>query len=117
MDAVTYRAKLHGSEKSSVSQLISHIEAWVTDGSGVGILIQSLFVRVDATCTVVISSTIETECQPTPVQHESIGAIVGGIVAVLLIVGIILVITIVVIAFLVLRSGKCALKVKKHSKK
>ena len=46
-DAVTYRAELHENGRATVSELVRFIEDWITDDGGVGILTQSLVVRVD----------------------------------------------------------------------
>ena len=138
-DAVTYRAELYENGRATHSQLISFIEDWITDDGGVGILTQSLVVRVDGTCTVMISNIVETECQPQPVHISTMtrvstttrtevspnepvasggpdtGAIVGGIVTVIVV--LILAITITAIVALVLRNRRNTLHLHEHPKR
>ena len=66
-DAVTYRAELHENGRATVSELVQFIEDWITEDGGVGILTQSLFVTIDGSCDVMITSRVETECQPRPI--------------------------------------------------
>ena len=119
-DAVTYRAELHENGRATVFELVRFIEDWITEDGGVGILIQSLLVRVDGTCVVMLSSIVEAECQPRPVASggPDTGAIVGGIVAVVVV--LILAITITAIVALVLRNRRDALMLhgppKRYSK-
>ena len=141
-DAVTYRAELHENGRATVSELVRFIEDWITEDGGVGILTQSLFVTIDGSCDFVIMSRVEAECQPQPVHVSTMtrvstmmrtevspnepiasggpdtGAIVGGIVTVVVV--LILAITITAIVALVLRNRRDALKLhgppKRYSK-
>ena len=126
-DAVTYRAELHGNGRATVSELVRFIEDWITEDGGVGILIQSLLVRVDGSCVVMLSSIVEAECQPQPVHvstttrtevspNEPVasgpdtGAIVGGAIVVVLILAI--TISTITVTALVLRNRRDALKLQ-----
>ena len=112
---VTYRAKLEGTSETDSSSLISLIEDWVVSKANIGV--SGLLMKLDAKCSVEISTFSEGECSeiieipttPTPSINVgsrstsgpntlptdsttdsagntiSPGAIIGGIVAVLII--------------------------------
>ena len=129
-DAVTYRAELYENGRATVSELVRSIEDWITEDGGVGILIQSLLVRVDGSCVVMLSSIVEAECQPQPVHvstttrtevspNEPVasggpdtGAIVGGIVAIVVVLILAITISTITVTALVLRSRRDALKLQ-----
>ena len=111
-DAVTYRAELHENGRATVSELVQFIEDWITEDGGVGILTQSLFVTIDGSCDVMITSRVETECQPRPIASggPDTGAIVGGIVTVIVVLILAITITTITVTALVLRNRRDALK-------
>ena len=113
-DAVTYRAELHENGRATVSELVRFIEDWITEAGGVGILIQSLLVRVDGSCVVMLSSIVETECQPRLIASggPDTGAIVGGIVAIVVVLILAITISTITVTALVLRSRRDALKLQ-----
>ena len=58
--AVTFRAKISGSQQVLTSQLISFLEEWTS--SSVLILVQAQLLSVDGSCDVEISSASDPEC-------------------------------------------------------
>ena len=58
--AVTFRAKISGSQQVLSSQLISFLEEWTS--SSVRILVQAQLLSVDGSCDVEISSASDPEC-------------------------------------------------------
>ena len=79
---MTYRARLLGTSETDSGSLISLIEEWVSDGAG--IIMTGVLVTVDSECPVAISSLGEGECQPSTTDNTA--AIIGGVVAVILII-------------------------------
>ena len=78
-DEVTFRARLQGTSQASSSQLVNYIEQWST--RDVTIAVQGLRLRVDSSCSIVISSFSDPECETERQQHTSdsnLPAIVGG---------------------------------------
>ena len=61
--AVTFRAKISGSQQVLTSQLISFLEEWTS--SSVLILVQAQLLSVDGSCDVEISSASVPECVAT----------------------------------------------------
>ena len=82
--SVTYRARLLGTSETDSGSLISLIEEWVSGGAG--IIMTGVLVTVDSKCSVAISSLGEGECQPSTTDNTA--AIIGGVVAVILIIAI-----------------------------
>ena len=80
--SVTYRARLLGTSETDSGSLISLIEEWVSGGAG--IIMTGVLVTVDSECPVAISSLGEGEC--TPSTTDNTAAIIGGVVAVILII-------------------------------
>ena len=103
--SVTYRARLEGTSETNSTTLISLIEEWVSDGAS--IIVTGVLIRVDSDCSVAISSLSQGECSTTQPPDtglsNSIVAIIGGTVAVL-------VITFAVVAIIM------TLILKKHSR-
>ena len=103
--SVTYRARLEGTSETNSTTLISLIEEWVSGGAS--IIVTGVLIRVDSDCSVAISSLREGECfttqPPDTGLSNSIVAIIGGTVAVL-------VITFAVVAIIM------TLILKKHSR-
>ena len=112
---VTYRARLQGTSETDSGSLISLIEDWVSNGADV--IVTGLIVTVDTKCSVQISSFSEEECSeiaipdstPPPTVDSTLnpdpstgntvspGAILGGVVAVVLIIAISITVSIVFI--------------------
>ena len=80
--SVTYRARLLGTSETDSGSLISLIEEWVSGGAG--IIMTGVLVTVDTKCSVALSSLGEGEC--TPFTTDNTAAIIGGVVAVVLII-------------------------------
>ena len=84
LQAVTYRAILHGTANITSSELISMAEQWTA--KGVGIIIQQILLEVDGSCTVALSSIVEEECRKRPQNADSFksssntAGIIGGTV-------------------------------------
>ena len=86
---VTYRARLEGTSETDSGSLISLIEEWVSGGAS--IIVTGVLMTVDSECSVAISSLSEGECSSTTdstmtANDSPITAIVGGVVAVILII-------------------------------
>ena len=102
---VTYRARLEGTSETDSGSLISLIEEWVSGGAS--IIVTGVLMTVDSECSVAISSLSEGECSPdTSAASESTNsaAIIGGVVAVILIVSIALAV-IAVVFIMKIRHG------------
>ena len=89
--AVTYRAVLHGTVNASSSNIISHIEQWISEGAAISV--QNVLINVDTTCVLEIASNLDIECAVsdavTVVAKESsnvAGGIIGGVVTIVFIV-------------------------------
>ena len=105
---VTYRARLEGTSETDSGSLISQIEEWVSGGAS--IIVTGVLMTVDSECSVAISSFNEGECSSTqPPEIDSASestnsaAIIGGVVAVFLILSVAL--TVIVVAFMKIRRG------------
>ena len=98
---VTFRARLHGAAHATSSQLIEDIEQWVNTGTSIAV--QGVRINVD-TCPVVISSFEDPQCHDETVQPDfsSTAAILGGVVAVVLIFAV----TVIIIAALMTKNRK-----------
>ena len=104
-DEVTFRARLQGTAQASSSQLVNYIEQWST--RGVTIAVQGLRLRVDSSCSVVISSFSDPECETErqhPTSDSNLPAIIGGAVA-----------GVVALIVTVLAVGLVVIMIKRHS--
>ena len=124
---VTFRARLGGSSETDSGSLISLLESWVS--SGATIIVTGVLMTVDAECSVAISSLSEGECsmtttQPpdidTPSSTDSTGtpssdsqsstdntaAVIGGVVAVILIITAAITIVMIAIVALIMKSRR-----------
>ena len=126
---VTYRARLEGTSETNSSSLISLIEEWVS--SGASIIVTGVLMTVDSECSVAISSLSEGECEAPTSDHTSssmttyttipttgsfcscpdTGAIIAGVVAIILTLSI--TINIVAIVALVIVKYRYNLSTKK----
>ena len=122
---LTYRARLEGTSETDSGSLVSLIEAWVR-GGGASLVVTGVQMTVDSHCSVAISSLSQPpQCSPSstptatsspstdmaPVDRSSdeepaqvSNAIIGGIVAVVLIIAI--TIAVITIVFLVLKERR-----------
>ncbi|CAI8048273.1 Netrin receptor DCC [Geodia barretti] len=120
-----YRARLEGTSETDSGSLVSLIEAWVR-GGGASLILTGVLMTLDSHCSVAISSLSQPpQCSPSstptatsspstdmpPVERSSdeepaqvYDAIIGGIVAVVLIVAI--TIAVITIVFLVLKERR-----------
>ena len=126
---VTYRARLEGTSERGSDSLISLIEDWVRGGPGV--IVTGVLMTVDSHCSVAISSLSEGECLPpsNPTVIDAMGGkgsddggtttaiMAGAIVAIVVVLVIAITIAIVVIVFLVLKSRRGELSLKKSDGK
>ena len=97
---VTYRARLEGTSGIDSSSLISLIEDWVRGGAD--IVVTGLLMKINSKCSVQISSLSEGECsETTDTKTESAGntispgAIIGGVVAVILLIAIMIMVVLI----------------------
>ena len=108
---VTYRARLEGTSETDSGSLISLIEKWVSGEAS--IIVTGVLMTVDSECSVAISSLSEEECltndpttnpttysttdsemtmntdittDSTATTSDSTAAIIGGVVAIILVV-------------------------------
>ncbi|CAI7992557.1 hypothetical protein GBAR_LOCUS1042, partial [Geodia barretti] len=124
---LTYRARLEGTSETDSGSLVSLIEVWVR-GGGASLVVTGVQMTVDSHCSVAISSLSQPpQCSPSstptatatsspstdmaPVDRSSdeepaqvSNAIIGGIVAVVLIIAI--TIAVITIVFLVLNERR-----------
>ena len=95
---MTYRARLVATSETDSDALISLIEGWVSEGAS--IIVNGVLMTVDSECPVAISSLTNRVCEPPqqPTTPTSLGsdriiAIIGGVVAIILVAGVIIVIS------------------------
>ena len=129
---VTYRARLEGTSERGSDYLISLIEDWVRGGPGV--IVTGVLMTVDSHCSVAISSLSEGEyppliTEPSPLPDtttpdtgatpETTTGLVAGAVAAVVVIVLIIAVTIamVIIVFLVLKSRRGELSLKKSDGK
>ena len=111
---VTFRARLHGTAQATSSQLLTNLETWVAQVDST-IAVQGVRLDVDNSCPLAINSFGDPECAEDvtlttePAQLDSSGAIVGGVVPVLVV--IILAVTLVVIAILVTKNRRAGFSI------
>ena len=104
-NAVTFRARISGSQQVTASEIIRHLEEWTA--SGAFISVQAQLLSADSSCAVRISSFGDQECQSTsedPAGSGNTTVIIGAVVAVIVVL-VSLVVTSVVI-FMLLRNRK-----------
>ena len=137
---VTYRARLEGTSETDSGSLISLIDDWVSGVAG--IIVTGVLMTVDSECSVAISSITERECSSTQPDLTTSGnmtttdsttnsgtapstettastsssdntaAIIGGVVAVILIISI----AITAIVALVMKNRRGVLSIEKADK-
>ena len=108
---VTYRARLEGTSETDSDSLISLIEDWVRGGAR--IVVTRLLITLDTDCSVAISSFNEGECSSltrTETCSDPTAAIIGGVVAAVLLIAITLTIIAVLGLFLRNRHGHTSTK-------
>ena len=115
-DAVTYRAKLHGTTSANSTQLISHVEQWTAQGAAINI--QQVLLRVDGSCRVSVSTLVDDECQKRSVRSDSTNGNDNNNIIIFIISGGVLaaVITVVVIVIVIATVVVC-LRRNKHKKR
>ena len=105
-----FRALLHGRTKVSSSELASYVEQWISND--ITIPVQSILINVDSSCTVIISSFDDRECQVVseqPINDNNMpAAIVGGTVSCLLLFLILAGLVIIGLLYMWLRKRRCA---------
>lgn len=100
--AVTYRARLHGTPQASVSELLSLVKAWIV--SDASIVVQAQLLSPDKNCMVAITSPNEDECQLDESSEPTgmhVGAIIGGTIGLFAVITVIVVASVVIIVALV----------------
>ena len=112
---ITFRAQLNQTSQSSIVELVSYIEQWITTPGS--LVVQGSLLQLNSTCPLVIADqfvasecplpltmvqpTTETTAPPVNSQSDNIGAIVGGVVA--LVLGLAFIIAVVIIVYHVLK--------------
>ena len=102
---MTYRAVLHGTSSASSSQILKHIEQWISEGATVSI--QSVIYNVDQNCVLAISSNHDNVCKIADEattfviksENNLTGGVIGGTVAVVLIMTLIIATSMMVVLF------------------
>ena len=129
-NAVTLRAKVSGSEQTTASELVGYLDDWTQEGAFISV--QAQLLSADGSCSIVISSFGEQECNleeaTTPSTEATtlnlgdvtssgvqtitfIGAVVAAVATILLAM---IAILIVIVALLV-RRNKTTLKMQATS--
>ena len=104
--AVTDRAVLHGTSSASSSQILRHIEQWISVGATVSI--QSVIYNVDQNCVLAISSNRDNECKSTyeitisviKSENNLTGGVIGSTIAVVSIITLIIATSMIVVLFI-----------------
>ena len=114
LEEVTFRALIIGTAQATSSELIEYIEQWIAGGAS--ILVQTVRLTVDDTChPVEINTFNDPECgteSPTQAaQPDNTGAIVAGVVTVLIIA--IISVTVVVIVILILKNRRANISLQR----
>ena len=104
IDSVTYRASIEGDASTSTEELLRHIETWINSNSA-DIVVQSVILRADSSCTVQISSLSEADCS-LEASSSPVGAIVGGIVAAVIFMFVLVIVIIVIMVCLRRRQAR-----------
>ena len=110
LDAVTYRAELHGTLKASVPDLIKDITEWLSSGASISVQLELL--TIDSSCSVAISSFNENECiaTGTATSGPSTGTVVGIAIGVIAAIAVAIAIAIAVILFVRCKNHRATLK-------
>ena len=124
---VTYRARLEGTSETDSGSLISLIEEWVSNGAS--IIVTGVLMTVDTECSVAIASLSEGQCSATTestmttndstvtttestmtTNGSTMPAIIGGVVAVILIIALPIAAVVVTVTFIMKSHGKVSIK-------
>ena len=109
--AVTYRARLHGTGDATVPDLLQYIEDWIQEGATISVQFQRY--SVDTTCDVGVNSFTESECKVDSASgSDNTGTIVGVVVGVLLVLVIITAVIVLIMLILVRRKRQASLNLK-----
>ena len=103
---VVFRSKLYGTVTTNASTLTNYIQQWTSSGTSIAVL--GLFLDVDPTCPVHISSFSDPECAvttPSSFPETDMLPIIAGAVAGVVIV-IVIAITLIVIVAVIKRRRK-----------
>ncbi len=82
-NAVTYRTEVSSTVSTSPSQIVNHIEDWLTDGGLV--TFDFITISIDSSCEVLLQSFTDPECNkarefPVAIVGGAIGAVVVFVV-------------------------------------
>ena len=75
-NAVTFRARITGTQQVSAQQFVNFLEDWIA--SGAFLSVQAQFLTADESCAISIASLGETECQPESPAKETTESPIGG---------------------------------------
>ena len=114
LEEVTFRSLIIGTAQATSSELIEYIEQWIAGGPR--ILVQTVRLTIDDTChPVEINTFNDPECgteSPTQAaQPDNTGAIVAGVVTVLIIA--IISVTVVVIVILIQKNRRANISLQR----
>ena len=112
--SVIYEAQLHGTLQANASRLLSIFEEWISsDARSIPVQLSRLEIR--RIC--VISSDTQSSCGTTTASTfgvgNNVGAIIGGLLAIM---SSVIVISIVVLCFMIFRRRKISLTSNKEPK-
>jgi len=100
---VVFRSKLYGTATINASEIITHINWWIS--GDVSIVVLGLILEIDPTCPVLISSFSDPECQlatsppsgtsaTTPTEAIAAGVVVGIVIIAIAVVVVVIVVII-----------------------
>ena len=75
---VVFRSKLHGTEDTNASTLMTYIRQWTSSDTSITVL--NLILDIDSTCPVRISSLSDPECEFMEMRSFPTEAVVAGVV-------------------------------------
>ncbi len=116
---VTYRTRLSGTTSVTSSEILGYLEEWVMSGTA-SILVQGFRLNLDSSCVpVAIDSLADPECETEGPQSDASGsdntsAIVGGVIAGVVIITVALII--VTIYLLVRRTRRAKFSIHKNER-
>ena len=79
---VTFCTQLSQTTQTSTVELVSYIELWISDSEGVAV--DGVFLGFQTTCSLVINSLDVDECPGFTDANDSLGGIVGRVMAAVL---------------------------------
>ena len=105
---IVFRSKLHGTEDTNASTLISYISQWTS--SDISITVLNLILDIDSTCPVRISSLRDPECDAEMRSFPTEAVVAGVVVSVVIL-------TIFVVAVVLIKRWRTSSNSKDQSRR